>query len=249
MLLPPSEGKTPPAAGAPLDLDGLSSSMLTPIRQRILRSLVTVSQGSAKRAMDRLGLGPTQFPDLERNARLPDEPTARADTVYTGVLYAAWDPAGRSVAASRYARSSVAICSALFGLVRPDDLIPAYRLSASVTLPRLGPVSGLWRKPLGAALAEMVDGGLLVDLRSGAYVNVHKPTGDLAERTVAVRVLSEVGGVRKVVSHFNKQTKGELVRAVCEAGESAETPTDFADLVASLGWKAELDARRLDVII
>lgn len=249
MLLPPSEGKTPPAAGAPLDLGALSSVSLTPTRQRILRSLVTVSGGNTKRAMDRLGLGPTQLPELERNARLADEPTARADTVYTGVLYAAWDPAGRSDAARRHAASSVAICSALFGVVRPGDPIPAYRLSASATLPRLGPVTGLWRTPLGAALAEMTDDGLLVDLRSGAYVNLHKPAGDLAARTVTVRVLSEVGSVRKVVSHFNKHTKGELVRAICESGESAGTPSEFADLVATLGWKTELDARRLDVLV
>jgi cytoplasmic iron level regulating protein YaaA (DUF328/UPF0246 family) len=249
MLLPPSEGKTSPAAGVPLDLAALSSPALTPLRERVLRSLEQVSSGNPKRAMDRLGLGPTQLPDLERNARLREAPTARADALYTGVLYAAWDPAGTTPATRRHAEGCVAICSALFGVVRPGDLIPAYRLSATVTLPRLGPVAGLWRKPLGLALAEMVDDGLLVDLRSGAYVNLHKPTGDLGMRTVAVRVLSEAAGVRKVVSHFNKHTKGELVRAIAESGERATTPAEFGDLVGSLGWTTELAGNRLDVII
>lgn len=249
MLLPPSEGKTPPAVGGPLNLASLSSPALTPVRERILRSLVQVSSGNAKRAMDRLGLGPTQQPDLARNARLAEEPAGRADAVYTGVLYSGWDPAGRSAAAKARAEVSVAICSALFGVVRPGDLIPAYRLSASVALPRIGPVAALWRKPLGAALEELSGGGLLVDLRSGAYVNLHRPAADLAARTVTVRVLSEVGGVRKVVSHFNKHTKGELVRSLCESGADAATPAELADLVSALGWKTELDGRRLDLII
>jgi hypothetical protein len=52
-----------------------------------------------------------------------------------------------------------------------------------------------------------------------------------------------------VVSHFNKHTKGELVRAIGESGERATTPAEFRDLVESLGWTTALDGNRLDVII
>jgi hypothetical protein len=143
----------------------------------------------------------------------------------------------------------VATASALFGVVRAGDRIPAYRLSAGVELPRLGSVSSLWRKPLAPALDELTDGGLLIDLRSGAYVNLHKPAGALAERTVTIRVLSDVNGVRKVVSHFNKATKGEIVRGICENGINVALPAALADALFDLGWKVELDGRRLDVII
>ncbi len=54
-----------------------------------------------------------------------------------------------------------------------------------------------------------------------------------------MRVLHEVGGVRKVVSHFNKATKGRLVRSLLVDGSAPSSPARFADHLASLGWKAE----------
>lgn len=249
ILLPPSEGKTEPSDGPALELDALTSPSLTPTRRRVLDALVRVCEGNATRAAKRLGLGPTQLDELARNAALRTAPTARADTVYTGVLYAAWDPATLAKPARIFADQHVATASALFGVVRAGDLIPAYRLSAGVELPRLGPVAALWRKPLGPALDELTGGGLLVDLRSGAYVNLHRPAGDLAERTATIRVLNEVDGVRKVVSHFNKATKGAIVRDICANRVESATPGALADALRDLGWAVELDGHRLDVVI
>jgi cytoplasmic iron level regulating protein YaaA (DUF328/UPF0246 family) len=249
VLLPPSEGKTEAESGAPLDLETLSSPRLGATRRRVLDALIGVCEGNATRAAKRLGLGPTQLDELARNASLREAPTGRADTVYTGVLYSAWDPATLSPTGRAFADDHVAVASALFGVVRAGDQIPAYRLSAGVELPRLGSVTALWRKPLGPALHELTDGGLLVDLRSGVYVNLHKPSGSLAERTATIRVLSEVDGVRKVVSHFNKATKGEIVRALCERQVLATSPAKLADALRDLGWQVELDGRRVDVVI
>jgi cytoplasmic iron level regulating protein YaaA (DUF328/UPF0246 family) len=249
VLLPPSEGKTEAGSGDPLDLDVLSAPGLTATRSRILDTLIRVCEGNATRAAKRLGLGPTQLDELGRNAALRDAPTARADAIYTGVLYNAWDPATLSAPGRAYADRTIATASALFGVVRAGDRIPAYRLSAGVELPRLGPVAGLWRKPLGKALDELTDGGLLIDLRSGAYVNLHKPAGDLAGRTATIRVLSEVNGVRKVVSHFNKATKGEIVRTLCEQQIHASTSAQFAAALRDLGWTVEAEGNRLDVVV
>ena len=249
VLLPPSEGKTEPPSGPSLDLDALSSPSLTRTRRRILDALVRVCEGNARGAATRLGLGRTQLDELARNAALNVASTARADAVYTGVLYAAWNPASLSKTGRAFADEHVATASALFGVVRPGDLIPAYRLSAGVQLPRLGSVAALWRRKLGPALDELTGGGLLIDLRSGAYINLHKPAGELAARTAAIRVLSEVDGVRKVVSHFNKSTKGEIVRGICENRVAATTPDGLADALRDLGWRIDLDGRRLDVVI
>ncbi|MEO6472442.1 MAG: peroxide stress protein YaaA [Aeromicrobium sp.] len=249
ILLPPSEGKTAPASGGPLDLDSLDLNTLNPTRERILTSLIAVSGGNAKRAMDRLGLGKTQADALPRNANLRNEPTARADEVYTGVLYASLDFATLDDKARKRADESVAIVSALFGLVRPADHIPAYRLSGDVSLPRLGPVAGIWRKKLGPVLTELVGDRLLIDLRSGMYVNLHKPTGDLAERTATMRVLHEHNGTRKVVSHFNKATKGRIVRALLETDANPATADELETVLGDLGWTVERQGNRLDIVV
>ena len=249
ILLPPSEGKTRPEAGAPLDLAALSFGRLTPVREQLLRTLVKLCNGNPKRAMEVLGLGTTQTDAIAINAVLPEEPTARADAIYTGVLFSELDLPSLGEASRKRADASLAIASALFGLVRPDDLIPAYRLSGNVTLPRLGTVAGRWRTPLPRVMHELAGEGLLVDLRSGTYTALGKPPAELASRTATMRVLHEHQGVRKVVSHFNKATKGRIVRGLLESGADPRTVDELQSVLADLGWTVEREAQRLDIVV
>jgi cytoplasmic iron level regulating protein YaaA (DUF328/UPF0246 family) len=249
ILLPPSEGKTRPATGAPLDLEALSFGRLTPVRAQLLRTLVKLCHGNPKRAMEVLGLGTTQADAIAINAVLSDEPTARADEIYTGVLFSELDLPSLDESSRKRADESLAIASALFGLLRPDDLIPAYRLSGNVTLPRLGTVAGRWRTPLPLVMREVTGDGLLVDLRSGTYTALGKPPAELASRTATMRVLHEHNGTRKVVSHFNKATKGRIVRGLLEAGADPRTVDELQSVLADLGWTIEREGQRLDVVV
>ena len=249
ILLPPSEGKTRPATGTPLDLASLSFPTLTPVRELLLRTLVKLCHGNPRRAAEVLGLGPTQSDAIAVNAVLTDEPTARADEIYTGVLFSALDLATLDDAARRRADASLAVASALFGLVRPTDRIPAYRLSGNVSLPRLGTVAGRWRTPLPRVMAEATGDGLLIDLRSGTYTALGKPPAALHDRTATMRVLHEHNGRRKIVSHFNKATKGRIVRGLLESGAEPVTIDDLQSTLADLGWTIERAGARLDVIV
>ncbi|MDN4173989.1 peroxide stress protein YaaA [Nocardioides sp. SOB77] len=254
ILLPPSEGKTAPRRGAPLDLAGLSSPVLTDARERVLTALVGLCSGNAAEAVTVLGLGPSQADLVERNALLRDAATARADRVYSGVVYDALDATTLSAGAKRRAGTRVAVVSSLFGMVRLGDRVPAYRLSGDVSLPGLGPVAGVWREALAPAVAEALGRGLLVDLRSTTYVAFWRPERDLAARTATVRVLHEVGDTRKVVSHFNKATKGRIVRALLEDGRDPRTPAALAEVLRDLGWTVEVGeptakGTQLDVVV
>ncbi|GAA3536256.1 peroxide stress protein YaaA [Aeromicrobium panaciterrae] len=249
ILLPPSEGKTRPATGSPLELESLSFSTLTPVRAQLLRALVKMCSGNPKRAMQALGLGPTQADAIEINAGLLEEPTARADEIYTGVLFSMLDVATLDPASRARADESLAVASALFGLVRPGDRIPAYRLSGDGSLPRLGTVASRWRTPLPRVLREAAGDGLLIDLRSGMYAALGKPPPELADRTVTMRVLHEHGGVRKIVSHFNKATKGRIVRALLESGADPSSVDELQSVLGDLGWTVERDGQRLDVVV
>ena len=254
ILLPPSEGKATTRRGAPLDLTRLSSPELTRAREQVLATLTELCRDDPARAMTVLGLGPTQSDDVRRNADLLTAPTARADVTYTGVLYEALDLATLEAAARRRASRWLAVTSSLFGLVRPGDRIPSYRLAGGVNLPGLGVVSAHWRPALGPAVREAAGRGLVVDLRSSTYTAFWRPDRALADRVATVRVLQQVGTRRRVVSHFNKATKGRLVRALLERGETPGTPAALADLVTDLGWKVELgdpgrNGQQLDVVV
>lgn len=254
ILLPPSEGKATPGRGKPLALADLSLPELTEPRAELLEALIALCRDHPDDAARALGLGPTQFDLVARNAGLESAPTARADALYTGVLYDALDVATLSAAARRRSTRWLAVASALFGIVRPQDRIPSYRLSGDTTLPDVGSVQAFWRRHLAEAAAEAAGSGLVIDLRSSMYAAFWKPEPPISARVTTVRVLHEHQGTRKVVSHFNKATKGRIVRALLEDGSSPTTPAQLATLLGDLGWTVEAgpstkSGQRLDVIV
>jgi cytoplasmic iron level regulating protein YaaA (DUF328/UPF0246 family) len=156
------------------------------------------------------------------------------------VLFDAWDPACMTSAERRRADRRIAIASALFGLLRPSDRIPAYRLSAGSALPGIGRPSTLWRGILPDAIRSAAGRGVVLDLRSSAYVDLGPVPPDLAERTAVARVLHERAGVRTVVSHHNKATKGRLVRSLV-AGPDCRDVSDLAGALSESGHRVELE--------
>ena len=245
VLLPPSEGKAAPESGAPLDLDALSLPGLTPARERALAELVTLSTGDADTAAAALGLSPGLRGELARNAVLRTAPALPAGRLYTGVLYDALGLSTLATAAYARAEESLLVFSGLWGAVRISDRIPAYRCSGGVRLPKLGALGGYWREPMAQVMPGIAT-GLVLDLRSSAYAALWKPAGEVAGRTATVRVLHErvVDGVtkRSVVSHFNKATKGRLVRDLLDAGAQPQSPAELADALRELKYTVEAAA-------
>jgi uncharacterized protein len=248
IFVPPSEGKSVPADGEPVDVRSLVLPRLASVRESLVKSLSRLSSSKQPaRALEALGLSAGQTDELIRNQTLASAPAAPAADVYSGVLYEALDLPGlraHEPEAYRRAQESVLVFSGLWGVVRPQDRIPYYRCSASATLPRLGPVTAVWRKALSAPLTELVSEQLVVDLRSTGYTGMWRPAGPAAvARTVTIRVVHErmIGGElkRSVVSHWNKATKGRLVRSVLVAGVEPKTPEEFADALRDLGFRVE----------
>jgi cytoplasmic iron level regulating protein YaaA (DUF328/UPF0246 family) len=256
ILLPPSEGKASTDDGRPFSLADLSMPTLNPMRERVRTALVKLCNGRESRAREVLGISARQVDELDRNRDLLDARALPASEVYTGVLFAALDHASLPAVARRRVHRWVLVSSALWGAVRLDDRIPAYRLSGDVSLPRLGPVSTLWRKPLAVAMPAAAEGGVVLDLRSGTYAKMWTPDAEVALFTVTGRVLQRrPDGSRAVVSHHNKATKGRLVRALAEHGATPKSVPALASLIADLGFETELHEGRagkpwtMDVVV
>ena len=165
------------------------------------------------------------FPALTplREALLDDAlrtaPALPAGRVYTGVLYAALDIPGLPARAAR----DIVIVSAQFGALRPADRIPAYKRELD---------AAHWRDGLRAPLDEAAPGRVLLDCRSATYAAAWRPAGDAATRWVHVAVVEERDGVRRVVSHMAKKTRGEVARHVLASGIR---PRTAAELAAAVG--------------
>lgn len=239
ILLPPSEGKTAAAKGPALKLKGLSFPQLNPIREKVLADLVKLCSGSPAKALSTLGLSKNQLEELQQNAGIAEAPCQPASSVYSGVLYDALEFSTLPAAAKRKATAWVVISSGLFGLLRLDDVIPAYRLSADVTLGKTA-ISTRWRDSVQSAIAEAARSSLVFDLRSGSYVKLGPIAPEIAGNTVVGKVLLEKNGKRSVVSHFNKATKGRLVRALALQGTAAKDPIALAAACTKAGYHVEL---------
>jgi uncharacterized protein len=166
---------------------------------------------------------------------LRTKPAIPAAELYTGVLFAA-------LGLADLPWNDVLIASALWGVVRPGDRIPAYRLDMGSKVPDIGGLAAYWRAPLRAALP---DRGLVLDLRSGSYAAAWQPR---RATHLAVRGFSEApDGTRTVITHMAKRVRGEVARLVIQAG-GAERPEEVAEIAVAGGTRVELAEGLLDVI-
>ncbi|GAA1998754.1 peroxide stress protein YaaA [Nakamurella flavida] len=208
VLLPPSETKAVGGRAGMPTIVGFPA--LDPARRLLLDALATLS-ADLPAARSALGVTAAKDAEITANAALATAPTLPALHRYTGVLYDALDITSLGKASWQRAQDRILIGSALFGLVRAADRIPAYRLSAGSHLPGLPRLAAFWRPQLAPVLAGLSEP--VLDLRSGAYAAFAPVPG-----AITVRVPTEnAAGARSVVSHFSKATKGLLARALVDS--------------------------------
>ncbi|MET7568781.1 peroxide stress protein YaaA [Streptomyces sp. NPDC005492] len=240
VLLPPSEGKASSGRGAPLKPESLSLPGLAEARAAVLDELVELCAADEDKAREVLGLSEGLRGEIAKNTELRTAGARPAGEIYTGVLYDALDLASLEPAAKRRAARSLLVFSGLWGAVRVTDRIPSYRCSMGVRLPGLGALGAHWRAPMASVLPEAAGNGLVLDLRSSAYAAAWKPKGEIAGRTATVRVLH--APTRKVVSHFNKATKGRIVRSLLSGASTPGTPAELVEALRGLGYEVEAEA-------
>jgi uncharacterized protein len=244
VLLPPSETKHPGGDGPPLSLDTLSHPELAQLRAALVDELVELA--ADKSACSRaLGLSASQHAEIQRNAVLRSAATLPAINRYTGVLYDALDVKSLTSAAAGRARARLAVGSALFGLLRADDRVPAYRLSATSKLPGQPTLAARWRPLLEPLLARLVADELVVDLRSGSYASLGRVPG-----AVHVDVVSErIDGNRTVVSHFNKAHKGRLARILASTRSEPGDAVAVTTIARRAGMRVERTGSQLTIVV
>jgi cytoplasmic iron level regulating protein YaaA (DUF328/UPF0246 family) len=234
IILPPSESKRqPPDTGPCLDLRQLSFPELNPLRRRMLDALRATS--SSPDALRRLLVGPALIDEVLGNTVLDEVPTRHAVDVYSGPLYKGLDAATLTGTGARRLGKDVVIASSLWGLLRPNDPIPTYRLHVCARLDGLDRLEPHWRKLLPGLLASAAGESVVVDLRSPVYQSIGKPTG-AESRTVVLKVgpAASQGGVGDVVA---KRTRGEAARHLLESRAHADEP-EVVGLILGERWPA-----------
>ncbi|OKL46502.1 hypothetical protein BSR28_08265 [Boudabousia liubingyangii] len=237
ILLPPSEGKNFPDPSTKSSAKGqLSRSELLaalPFNQELQSSREQVldeltSLPLSEETFETVGVTIRKQDEVAATLEMFSYPPQAAREVYSGVLYQAADW-------NQWKSNAVAencfVVSALWGLVRPSDLIHAYRCPMGTKLPQLGALKSFWKQPISKVLNRLAQDELIVDLRSGTYQSVWPATQKQAEQAkcvfVPVKVVTLVKGVEKVVSHNAKHARGELAGFLVKNNLSCKTPEEL----------------------
>ena len=149
-------------------------------------------------------------------------PTTKPTTainVYTGVLYKALDWASLTAAAKKRGASAVVIISAKYGVVRPLDPIEPYK-------------EKIKNKKMAAQVADVLDGietELIIDCRSSTYQTVWQSPVAI---TVEIKVFTKIDGVKKVITHMSKKTRGEVTHHILKSAKVPSNPQELEAIVS-----------------
>jgi cytoplasmic iron level regulating protein YaaA (DUF328/UPF0246 family) len=246
ILLPPSEGKADGGTGKALRIANLSFPELEEHRATLRAALGAAMKGKEPGRAKLLGVKDKALAAAtSANLDVLTSPTMLAIERYTGVLYDALDVASLSVRDRKRLNKQVLIFSGLWGVVRPDDMIPDYKLKMGATLAPVGKLSTWWREPVTTALASTVSGTVVWNLLPKEHDNAWAPFSPAHMSTkpsavFSVKFLDEgkpIKGERAftTVNHWNKLLKGALVRFILETG--ADDPNALAKFRHPEGYR------------
>ena len=156
------------------------------------------------------------LPPSEKKAAEPGP----AITVYTGVLYQGLGWATLSKSAQQRGQKSIAIISAKYGSLKCLDPIEPYKEKIDVAQ---------MRTPITKAL-DAIEADLIIDCRSSTYQSVWTPP---AEKCVEIKVFSKVDGVKKVITHMSKKTRGEVTRLLLLSKLVPTNPQELAEIIST----------------
>lgn len=237
ILLAPSEGKI--SGGnpfAPDMFDYRTSNTfnyfheLNPSRRHLIDALNEVIKKGETDLEELFGIkGDTLETSVQANLNIYEAPLMSAlDRYGPGVLYQAMDFPTLPTGAQRRLLEEGVIFSGLFGILRPDDLIPEYRLSMDANVPGIGKVSKYWKKELSAELNKTLEGRFVWNLLPKIHEEAWDDTHSYSEM-VRVKFMRRVSGELKSVTHDVKTLRGKLVNFVVQ--ETLE------DLEMLLEWR------------
>lgn len=155
------------------------------------------------------------LPPSEKKSATPGP----AIQVYAGVLYAALGWNTLTNPQQKLGQSCIAIISAKYAVVRPLDPIEPYK-------------EKIKNKKMAAQVAQVLDGAeseLIIDCRSSTYQTVWQSPVAI---TVEIKVFTKVDGLKKVITHMSKKTRGEVVRHILKSSKVPRNPQELQELVS-----------------
>ncbi|MDX1741634.1 MAG: peroxide stress protein YaaA, partial [Rhodothermales bacterium] len=179
---------------------------------------------------------------IQSNLALFDAPLMSAlDRYSPGVLYTSMNFQTLPTGAQRRLLENGIIFSGLFGLLRPDDLIPEYYLDMNAALPEVPSIKEFWRRPASELLNERVSGKVVWNLLPDHLEDTWEDEHTYAEM-IRVRFARDRRGQRTFQDQ--EALAGQFINLVVR--EAAEDLELIRTWVHPEGYKFHADSEQFD---
>src|SRR5690606_12164906 len=145
---------------------------------------------------------------VDATSHVFDSPLMAAiDRYGPGVMYRAMEFTSLPTGAQRRLLENGIILSGMFGLLRPDDLVPDYKLSMGARVESSGRVAAYRRPLLSPPLNDLLADQAVWNLLPSSHEEAWDATATYG-RMIRVKFFREVDGERKPVTHGVKELRG-----------------------------------------
>lgn len=250
ILMPSAEGKKP--GGNPLapDIFDYRSSDtfnyfidLNPERRKLIDALQYQLRNSNNAEKLFSLKGDNLQEAINVNLEIYDSALMAAIERYSaGVLYKALDFDELPTGAQRRLLENGIIFSGMFGLLRPDDLIPLYRLKMDVSVEEIGKVSAYWRPRLSETLNKVLEGKVVWNLLPGAFEDAWE-NAETYKAMYKLKFYKEEKGKLKPIMHGVKELRGSLIHYISIS--LADTIEDLIEWDSPNGYEPDEELSEL----
>lgn len=237
ILLPPSDEKVSGGNSlAPKMFDRRSSHTfnyfvgLNPERRQVIEALNRV-EADSDNLQSVLGVeGDNVEHALACNAEVMTSPLMSAlDRYSPGVMYRALDFENLPTGAQRRLLEHGVILSPLYGMLRPDDLIPEYYLSLDAELPGLGSVRTYWSQFVTRAVNDLFSDHFVWNLVPAEIASVWEPDGR-HKGIAGVEFFSRTKGKLTQITEGLDELRGRFVNTLVRGpADSIDSLSEFDD--------------------
>lgn len=235
ILLPPSDDKVSGGNSlAPKMFDRRSSHTfnyfvgLNPERRQVIEALNSVSHESDN-LESLLGVKSDKVEHaLACNSEVMTSPLMSAlDRYSPGTMYRAMDFENLPTGAQRRLLEHGVILSPLYGMLRPDDLIPEYYLSLDAELAGFGSVREFWTPFVTRSLNDLLDGHFVWNLLPDELASIWERDGRY-QGLVEVGFFSRTKGKLTPIEDGLNELRGRFVNTLVRGpADSIDSLTEF----------------------
>ena len=213
ILIPPSEGKNPYSNKEYFSLDSLSYKSLNVIRSEIINYL-SDNKITKENYIKTFGISSRNYEKINKmNSGIKTSEVIPSISRYTGVLYDFIDYQSLDEKVKNLLHDSIIIFSGLFGLLRPLDKIPNYKLKMGTKLLNGIKLSKFWKNQITSVLQNELENQIVCNLLPTEFNSAFDSKVINLNYELKFSFFQENNdGEFKSITHWTKALRGSLVR-------------------------------------